>query len=162
MFDKPREWLAKVEASRRCLPYGERPTDLHVRIAAKLAFWRGSCWPSHAQLARAAGCSPETVENALKRLRGLGLLQWASRSIRGVGWVRRLSNAYAPAHCKPLKPIRIYYSATLTPPHPTEAPSPAGWGQSGMSAEQERRTLRALNAARERKGLPLWDRLTDR
>lgn len=156
MFAAPKDWLAKVEAARKALPFGERPTDLHVKIAAKLAFWRGSSWPSHAQLARAAGCNSGTVENALNRLRALGLLSWSKRTAKGPGWSRRLSNLYAPGPCKLLKSISIYCSPRFTPPPTTAAPALADLGRLGTTADQERRVLRALNAARERKGLPLW------
>jgi DNA-binding transcriptional MocR family regulator len=68
---------------RRSLPYGQRPTDLHVRIAFLLARWQNPC-PSHAKLARAAHCHRNSVLNALHRLRDLGLLTWE----RQWNWIR--------------------------------------------------------------------------
>jgi hypothetical protein len=45
-------------------------SSLYVRIAYKLA---RQCFPSHEQLALAAGNSPRTVGNALTLLQGLWL-----------------------------------------------------------------------------------------
>jgi hypothetical protein len=79
---------------RRTLPHGQRPTDLHVRIAFALARWSNAS-PCHAKLARAAGCHRNSVANALRRLRGLGLLSWEPRFIRlRGGHVAQVSNAY--------------------------------------------------------------------
>jgi hypothetical protein len=50
--------------------------------------------PSHAFLARKAACHVATVQRALERLRGLGLLSWQRRLVRA-GWrVEQTSNAY--------------------------------------------------------------------
>ena len=90
----PNQFAWNVVQKRDALPHGERPTDLHVRIAWRLARWQDPC-PSHAKLARAARCHRNSVANALRRFRALGLLDWQRRSIelRG-GWRARTSNRY--------------------------------------------------------------------
>lgn len=90
----PAQFCYRVWQAHRSLRHGERPTALHVKIARLLARWQHRM-PSHGKLARAAGCCVRTVQNALNRLRGLGLLNW-----RGEGWEmrpgvrRRLPNRY--------------------------------------------------------------------
>lgn len=90
----PNQFCYHVWLAHRLLPHGDRPTRLHVDIARLLARWQHPS-PSHAKLARAAGCCPRTVQNALNRLRGLGLLRWTHlrRLTRWSGW-RRLANLY--------------------------------------------------------------------
>lgn len=51
--------------------------------------------PSHSFLATLAAVSVDTVQRALERLRGLGLLVWQQRLIRCGREVRQTSNAYA-------------------------------------------------------------------
>lgn len=54
--------------------------------------------PSHAFLAKLAAVSEDTVQRALDRLRGLGLLFWQRRLVRDetTGWrCEQTSNAYA-------------------------------------------------------------------
>ena len=46
--------------ARRNLPYGQRPTDLHIRVMFLLARWQNAS-PSHAKLARAAHCHRNSV-----------------------------------------------------------------------------------------------------
>jgi hypothetical protein len=72
----PVQFLDQVYRARRELPHGRRPTPIHVKIARLLARWQHPC-PSHGKLARATKCCVRTVQNALNRLRGLGLLSWA-------------------------------------------------------------------------------------
>jgi hypothetical protein len=73
----------------------QRLSALHVRIAYKLAHWRCAAFPSHEQLALAAGSSTRTVGNALTLLQSLGLLSWTRRVIAIAGWRARITNAYA-------------------------------------------------------------------
>jgi hypothetical protein len=82
-------WMA-----RQTLKHGQRPTPKHLKVLRVLAHWEGHS-PSHAKLARAAKVSVRTVQNALTRLRGLGLLAWTHqrRFTRWSGW-RRLANRY--------------------------------------------------------------------
>lgn len=94
---------------RKTLRHGERPTDLHVKIAFLLARWQNPT-PSHKQLARAAGCHPNTVRNALDRFRTLGLLSWVRQVVvlrggwRAWGANRYLFNAPCAASPKPAIP----------------------------------------------------------
>ena len=108
----PNQFCYQATLAHRLLPHGERPTALHLKIARILARWSTSS-PSHAKLARAAGCAVRTVQNALNRLRGLGLLVWRHqrRLTRWAGW-RRLANAYlfnAPLSLSetPRRPVRV-------------------------------------------------------
>ena len=92
----PKAFVTAVEAAwrnRAAMPKGQRLTRLHVHVAAKLAFWRGSN-PSHRQLARSARCSTRTVQRALARLHGMGLLSWTRRVLKGRGWRAQIANAY--------------------------------------------------------------------
>lgn len=71
----PSQFTYHVWLASRTLPHGDRPTRKHVRVARALAR-HPSAMPSHRQLARAAECCIRTVQNALARLRGLGMLKW--------------------------------------------------------------------------------------
>lgn len=71
----PELFLDQVYHARRELPHGRRPTPIHVKIARLLARWQHPC-PSHGKLARATKCCVRTVQNALNRFRGLGLVSW--------------------------------------------------------------------------------------
>lgn len=71
----PNQFSYRVWHAHRTLAHGQRPTGLHLRIARLLGRWQHPC-PSHGKLARAARCCVRTVQNALNRLRGLGLLTW--------------------------------------------------------------------------------------
>ena len=51
----PNQCAWNAVQARRTLPHGQRPTDLHVRIAFVLARWQHAS-PCHAKLARAAHC----------------------------------------------------------------------------------------------------------
>ena len=54
----------------------------------------GRCDPSHATLARDAGCEPRTVQRALAAMRDLGLVHWVNRIQRN-GWrCEQTSNGY--------------------------------------------------------------------
>jgi hypothetical protein len=90
----PAQFCYRVWQAHGTLPHGQRPTRLHLKIARRLARWQHAT-PSHGKLARASGCCVRTVQNALNRLRGLGLLSWTHRGClrRWVGR-RRLSNRY--------------------------------------------------------------------
>ena len=85
----PSQFHYQMTQAFRLLPHGKRPTALHLAIARLIARWSSPC-PSHGQLARAAGCSVRTVQNALRRFRDLGLVCWEQRWIPG----RQLSNHY--------------------------------------------------------------------
>lgn len=82
---------------RDSLPYGQRPTDLDVRIAWLLARWQNNT-PSHEKLARAAHCCVRSVGNAMNRLRDLGVLDWKPRFIRLAGghWARATNSYFFP------------------------------------------------------------------
>ena len=69
----PNQSAYRAVQARRSLPHGQRPTDLHIRVAFLLARWQHPS-PCHARLARAAHCHRNSVLNALHRLRDLGLL----------------------------------------------------------------------------------------
>jgi DNA-binding MarR family transcriptional regulator len=63
----------------------------------------GLCFPSIDKIAKAARCSPATVQKALRALEACGLLSWVNRIVRRrehgpTGWrwrVYRTSNGYA-------------------------------------------------------------------
>jgi DNA-binding transcriptional MocR family regulator len=143
----PKAFLAAVQHARDVLPFGQRPTDLHVRVAAKLAFWRNA-HPSHRSLARAAKCSRRTVRRALARLSALGLLSWTRRVLVGRGWRARIANGYAfssmPLSSTSLKSIKIPCSATLSPSG-TQPPS------AGLAEVAQRRRAVLEAAWRTRK-----------
>lgn len=90
----PNQAAYRAVQARRTLPHGQRPTDLHVRIAFLLARWQNDS-PPHAKLARAAHCHRNSVANALRRLRDLGVLTWEKRFIRlRGGHIAQASNRY--------------------------------------------------------------------
>jgi DNA-binding transcriptional MocR family regulator len=126
----PKAWLARVRHAADTLPHGQRPTELHVRVAAKLAFWRSPC-PSHRALARASRCSRGTVLNALGRLRALGLLSWAHRTACGTGWAARTSNAYVLGAVSRQESIKIQCATKF---EPAAAPVVAGIDQKAAEA----------------------------
>ncbi len=139
----PKAFLAAVMAARDSLPHGQRPTDLQVRVAAKLAYWR-SPDPRQRSLARAARCSVRSVQRALVRLHELGLLTWTRRVVRCSGWRAQVANAYRlTLSLEPLSflPIRIQSSVKLSPPGPRPAAGPA---------------LAAIAAARQAKLEAAW------
>lgn len=111
----PRAWLARVRHAADTLPHGQRPTEMHIRIAAKLAFWR-SRTPTHRAIARAARCSRGTVLNALSRLRTLGLLSWSARVVCGRGWAVRVANAYDFRAAVGQITIRIHSNINIVQP----------------------------------------------
>ncbi len=78
---------------------------LHVLEALLWTFHNaknGLCFPSIDKIAKAARCSPATVQKALRALEARGLLSWVNRLVRrrehgAAGWrwrVYRTSNAY--------------------------------------------------------------------
>jgi DNA-binding transcriptional MocR family regulator len=142
-----RAFLAAVVAARDSLPFGQRPTDTHVRVAAKLAFWR-SANVSHRSLSRAAKCSRRTVIRALARLRALGLLDWTARTVCGRGWTARIANAYhfapKPLSSTSLESIKIQCSANLSLP----SRQPPG---AGLAEVAQRRLSVLAEAWRARK-----------
>lgn len=90
----PPQAAYRAVIARRSLPHGQRPTDLHIRLMWLLARWQHAT-PSHSKLARAAHCHRNTVGNALRRLRALGVLDWSPRFVRlAGGYVARASNTY--------------------------------------------------------------------
>jgi hypothetical protein len=90
----PAQAAYRAVAARRSLPHGQRPTDLHIRVMFTLVRWQHAT-PDHGRLARACACHRNSVGNALKRLRELGLLDWERRFIRiGGGRFAQASNHY--------------------------------------------------------------------
>lgn len=91
----PNQFAWNVVQARRTLPYGQRPTDLHIRIAFILARWQHAS-PCHAKLARAAHCHRRSIGNALHRLRDLGFICWEKQFVRiGHGYVAQTANRYS-------------------------------------------------------------------
>ena len=108
----PTQFAWNAVQARNSLPHGQRPTDLHIRIAWLRARWQ-SPDPPHAKLARAAHCHRNSVANALHRFRALGLLTWQLQAVRlRGGWVARVANRYLfkapslPAAPSPESPSR--------------------------------------------------------
>lgn len=89
----PNQCAYRAVQARRSLPYGQRPTDLHIRIVFLLARWQDAS-PAHAKLARAAHCHRNSVLNALHRLRDLGLLTWERQTRCIHGWRIQTANRY--------------------------------------------------------------------
>lgn len=144
----PKAFIAAVEAawrSRADMPAEHRLTRLHVHIAAKLAFWRGSGSPSHRKLAKAAGCSKRTVQRALARLHLLELLSWTRRVVRGRGWRALISNTYHFLSNTSLNYQYLMSSVRLSPSAPAPATAGAGSGATDLLAAR-----RAVNEARLR------------
>jgi DNA-binding transcriptional MocR family regulator len=55
----------------------------------------GECWPSHVTIAKRANCATSTVQEAMKALRALGVIDWDMRIVRLTnGRDRQTSNAY--------------------------------------------------------------------
>ena len=91
----PNQFCYHVWLAHRMLPHGQRPTKKHLDVARYMARWQHPC-PSHGKLARAAGVCVRTVQNALTRLRSLGMLAWTRQG----GWMQsgralRLPNRYS-------------------------------------------------------------------
>jgi AraC-like DNA-binding protein len=74
----PAQASYQAHLAARLLPHGLRPTPKHLKVVRLAARWQHPT-PSHSKLARAAGCCVRTVQNALNRLRGLGMLSWVHR-----------------------------------------------------------------------------------
>ena len=90
----PAQSAYRATIARRTLPYGQRPTDLHVRIAFVMSRWQNAN-PSHVKLAKACHCSRRSIGNGLRRLRDLGLLAWTATWVRlRGGHVARGVNRY--------------------------------------------------------------------
>jgi len=80
--DQRRIWLARAELVRHRTRW---LTPLHVKIGEALERRLGAdgqCDPSHATLAADVGCDESAVGDALKALKGLGLLTWDQRLVR--------------------------------------------------------------------------------
>lgn len=90
----PQQFVFHTMQAHRTLPHGERPTRLHVDVARAVAR-SPHAMPSHVRIARRAGVCVRTVGNALRRLRGLGLIAWSGQ-VRHLpsGEIRRLPNRY--------------------------------------------------------------------
>ena len=101
----PNQCAYRAVAARRSLPHGQRPTDLHIRIAFILARWQHAS-PAHAKLARAAHCHRSTVLNALHRLRDLRLIAWERQTQVVRGWRIQTANRYLFVSNLPLPPAR--------------------------------------------------------
>jgi MarR-like DNA-binding transcriptional regulator SgrR of sgrS sRNA len=76
-------------------------TRLEVHIGYKLAAWKNPC-PTHAQLAKAAGCDERTVRRALAKMRELGLLTWSRQVVVLHGWRAQIANRYELLSSKPI------------------------------------------------------------
>lgn len=84
----------RLRLARRTLPHGQRPTEMHCRVFARL-IRHPDHTPTHRELADAAGCCVRTVGNALRRAAGLGLLSWTRRRTElPDGTVWQLANRY--------------------------------------------------------------------
>ncbi len=147
----PKAFVLAVEVAwrekARC-PAGKRLTRLHVHIAAKLAFWRSPVCRQK-NLARAAGCTARTVQRALQRLHGLGLLSWTRRVLACRGWRAQVANAYSLLSCKPLAFQVIQSSANVSPPgRQAAAPGPVGDLLLARRAAREREWEEATRRAR--------------
>ncbi|MDB5244003.1 MAG: helix-turn-helix protein [Spirosoma sp.] len=84
---------AKLEAARidRLITHGDVAIG---RVLVELGGSHGAIHPTYATIAERAGCCVRTVGNALKRLRGIGLLDWARRMVRVGQRAAQTSNAY--------------------------------------------------------------------
>ncbi len=80
-------------------------TRLCAHVLHKLRVHRGARALSHARLAHAAGCSKATAKRAVVAGRRLGILTAQARFAVGVGWRRRLANAYAFHAPRALPPL---------------------------------------------------------
>jgi hypothetical protein len=101
----PNQCAYQAVQARRSLPFGQRPTDLHIRIVFLLARWQDAS-PPHAKLAKAAHCHRNSVLNALHRLRDLGLLDWIRQTLRVRGWGIQTANRYLFVSNLALPPVR--------------------------------------------------------
>lgn len=111
--DARRVWLARIELHRRAGAL----TALHALVAAALLRRQGQDGrldPSHDTLAHDAACCPRTVRTALRKLRGLGLLEWVHRLVRRGRVMRQTSNSYILGIGSPA-PVAV---ATKTPKPP--------------------------------------------
>jgi hypothetical protein len=148
MTDRRQAFFQAVLHARNTLPHGQRPTDTHVRVAAKLSGWRAR-FPRHRQLAHAARCSVRTVRRALARLHELGLLSWARTVLTGPGWRAQIANDYAPLSSKPLS-----YQSLRTPAKLSACAALATSAAADLAAIAARRAdLFAQEWARGRAGM---------
>lgn len=91
----PAQGSYQAHLAARLLPHGLRPTPKHLKVIRYAARWQHAS-PSHAKLARAAGVCVRTVQNALNRLRGLGMLAWTHQGFTTRSGRRlQLANRYA-------------------------------------------------------------------
>jgi hypothetical protein len=101
----PAQCAYRAVNARRTLPYGQRPTDLHIRVVFLLARWQCPD-PSHAKLAAAAHCHRNSVLGALRRLRDLGLLSWVPQFRRlPDGRLAQRASLYSFEPCTPALPV---------------------------------------------------------
>jgi hypothetical protein len=148
MTDRRRAFFQAVLQARNTLPHGQRPTDTHVRVAAKLSGWRAR-FPRHRQLAHAARCSVRTVRRALARLHDLGLLSWTRTVLAGPGWRAQIANDYAL-----LSEASLSYQALRTSAKLTACAAPATSAAADLAAIAARRAdLFAREWAQGRAGM---------
>ncbi len=106
-------------------------TDITVYALLKAhARCKGKCHPSHARLARLAGCSPKTIDRSLRRLDEAGHIQRKTHYkgkiflltdvMPGGKVVRRDRISFAP---KPLKPCLMTAPEVQEPVGVTTAPA---------------------------------------
>lgn len=72
----------------------DRAVRLYGLLALRADSDTGECWPSRATLAREAGCSPKSVDRALRELRDVGALSWHARFRGGDGTTPQTSNLF--------------------------------------------------------------------
>jgi len=105
----------------------------------------GRITPAHATLADRAGCSPRTVQRALRQAHRLGLVSWVERRVKAAWRWLRTSNSYRLE--TPAKAVQ----PGLRPPWPRRATT----GQNGRGGEiQESKKAAMLDFMREAAALP--------
>jgi hypothetical protein len=103
---------------------------LHALTFDFLHFASGQCDPSHASIAKAAGCCARAVGAALKRLKRAGVVAWQRRCDwdSESGRLAQLTNAYSFA-----APARWH---GWTPRTIIPKPEPGTWGDHPPGAEE--------------------------
>lgn len=115
-------------------------TRTHVHVGYKLAGWRTST-PSHAALARSAGCSVSTVRRALARMHALGLLTWTRRVLASPGWRAQIANAYSLLSNLPVSFSCLKMSARLNTSAPDHISDPQRAARIAAKIAEERAAI---------------------